>query len=132
MDIHWLTVVFYTIGILIIYLLFRLLFQIKDESDPRFGQSAVLIMFGLLINAMIAVFSWGWVFAAVAVVQGLFFCWLAKNYRMTLIIANITAIFLLLAFYSGIQIYFSLFFVGSGISLISFVFEIYKLRKEAK
>jgi len=46
-------------------------------------------VFAILIEAIITAFSWGIMFAVVAVVQGLFFCWFVKPYRRTLIIANI-------------------------------------------
>jgi hypothetical protein len=132
MEIHWITIVFYVVAILIIYLLYGLIFQIKDTNEPLFGQLAVLVILGLLIESIILVFSWGWVSAVAAFLLGLYFCLVVKNYRMTLVIASVTAASILLAFLSGIQVFFSLYFMGFGILLISFVYEVVKYRKKTE
>ncbi len=131
MRIHWLTMVFYLSLIVIPLLILSLIFLIKDSADKRFGLISVVIILLGTIASFIVIFSIGYIIAIVISIVGVVLLLISKEYKTSLMIAVATVVSFSIGLLSGIQPLFYLFYLGCAVSVISFIFELFKYRKEA-
>ena len=127
---HWLTFVFYLSIVTIPLLVLSLVFLIKDSADKRFGLISVVIVWLGIMASFIVAFSIGYIFAFFTSIVGVVLLMLSKEYRASLLIAVITVVLFSLGFLTGIQFLYYIFLAGCVASVISFIFELIKYRKE--
>ena len=131
MGIHWITVLFYLSLVAILLLILSLIFFIKNSSDKRFGLiSVVIVLFGI-IASFISVFSIGYIIAIFISIVGIVLLFLSKEYKISLSISVITVVLFSIGLLTGIGLLFNIFSWGCVASVVSFIFEIIKYRKEA-